>query len=221
MPLTRSDVENTTQGDLQELCDNAVGEGILYDYKLELYGGSDADKREFLKDVSSFANTAGGHIVIGIKEDGGLPTAVIGVAADLDAEKLRLENLLRDRIEPRILGLRMVPVDLDSGRRVLVVRIPRSWNPPHAVLHNKSRLIFARNSAGAHEASVDEMRSMFIAGATLLERSRDFQRRRMDDIHFRRRTGANSVRWRGRPNTAAYHSIFSSRSGGRHHPPRR
>jgi hypothetical protein len=166
MPLTRSDVENTTQGDLQELCDNAVGEGILYDYKLELYGGSDADKREFLKDVSSFANTAGGHIVIGIKEDGGLPTAVIGVAADLDAEKLRLENLLRDRIEPRILGLRMVPVDLDSGRRVLVVRIPRSWNPPHAVLHNKSRLIFARNSAGAHEASVDEMRSMFIAGAT-------------------------------------------------------
>jgi hypothetical protein len=30
---------------------NAVSEGILYDYKLDLYGGSDADKKEFLKDA--------------------------------------------------------------------------------------------------------------------------------------------------------------------------
>jgi predicted HTH transcriptional regulator len=32
---------------------------------------ADADVREFLKDVSSFANTAGGHLIIGMDEAGG------------------------------------------------------------------------------------------------------------------------------------------------------
>jgi hypothetical protein len=183
MTINRADIENITEIDLQELKDNAVGEGILYDYKLDLYGTSDADKREFLKDASSFANMTGGHILIGIEEDQGLPIGIPGVLADLDKEMLRLESLLRDRIEPRILGIRMQPVDLANGRRVLVIRIPKSWNPPHAVLHNKSRFIYARNSAGVHEASVDEMRSMFNAGADLLERASEFHRKRLIAVH--------------------------------------
>ena len=183
MPITRTDVEVITEADLQELLDNEVGEGILLDYKLDVYGSSDADKKEFLKDGSSFANTGGGHILIGIEEDGGLPTNIVGIAGDLDAEMLRLETLLRDRLEPRILGIRMVAVPLMNGRRVLIIRVPKSWSRPHAVLQNKSRLIFARNSAGVHEASVDEMRSMFNAGADLWEQAHVFQRERMKLIH--------------------------------------
>jgi hypothetical protein len=180
--LTRSDFENLGELDLQTLRENEVGEGMALDYKQALYGAADADKKEFLKDVSSFANTAGGHIVIGVAEDAGLPTQIVGVEADLDTEMLRLESLMRDRLEPRIVGVRIKPVPLENGRRALVIRIPKSWNPPHAVLQNKSRLIFARNSAGAHEASIDEMRTMFTAGADLLERAREFQRDRMDRV---------------------------------------
>jgi hypothetical protein len=183
MTINRTDIENSTENDLHELKDNAVGEGIRYDYKLDLYGNSDGDKREFVKDASSFANTAGGHIVIGVEEDQGLPIAFPGVMADLDKEMLRLENLLRDKIEPRILGIRMQPVGLGNGRRVFVIRIPKSWNPPHAVLQNKLRLIFARNSAGVHEASVDEMRSMFNAAADLLEQASEFHGKRLIAVH--------------------------------------
>jgi hypothetical protein len=184
MSFNRPDIENITEADIQELKDNAVGEGILYDYKLDLYGRSDADKKEFLKDASSFANTAGGHILIGVKEDQGLPIDIPGIATDLDEEMRRLESLLRDRIEPRILGIRMQPVGLTNARYVLVVRIPRSWNSPHAVLQNKSRLIFVRNSAGVHEASVDEMRTMFNAGADLFHQAREFQDKRLDVVHI-------------------------------------
>lgn len=179
MALTRDDFENITQADLDELRENEVAEGLLLDYKAELYGRSDSDKKEFLKDLSSFANTAGGHVLIGIGESGGLPTQIIGVEADLDAEVLRLESLLRDRIEPRIVGIRMVIVSVGNNRRVLAIRIPRSWNPPHAVLQNASRLIFARNSGGVHEASVDEMRAMFNLGTGVWERANDFQSERM------------------------------------------
>ena len=183
MAVTRGDIENITEKDLEELRDNAVSEGLLYDYKLHVYGGTDSDKKEFLKDVSSFANTAGGHILIGVKEDQGLPLDFPGITADLDKEKLRLESLLRDRIEPRILGVRIEPVNLNNGRRALVIRIPKSWYPPHAVLHNKSRQIFARNSAGVHEASVEEMRAMFTTGASLFDQAQQFQRNRMEIIH--------------------------------------
>jgi predicted HTH transcriptional regulator len=91
MTINRNDIEEITDADLRELKDNEVGEGILHEYKLDLYGTSDADKKEFLKDASSFANTAGGHIVVGVKEDQGLPIDFPGISTNPDEEKLRLE----------------------------------------------------------------------------------------------------------------------------------
>jgi predicted HTH transcriptional regulator len=163
-PIVRIMANFETEADLKQLLDNEVPEGILVEYKSELYGESSSDKREFLKDISSFANTVGGHLFIGVAASGGVPNGLPGLDADLDKEVQRFENLLRDRIEPRIVGTRIWRVPLSNGRPALVIRIPRSWNPPHAVVHNDARLIFARNSAGVHHASVDEMRSMFING---------------------------------------------------------
>jgi hypothetical protein len=170
------------KNEIESLLENEVAEGILRDYKRDLYGPSKEDKKEFLKDVSSFANTAGGEILIGIAETDGVPAEVIGVGGNLDAEIQRLTSLLRDSIEPRIVGVSMRHVQLANGR-VLVIRIPKSWNPPHAVLHGQSRLIFVRNSAGVHQASVDEMRTLFTAGATLRDEARKFQRERLEEIH--------------------------------------
>jgi Putative DNA-binding domain len=181
MPITRIDFDRLSETELERLRENEVAEGIDLDYKRDLYAHS--DKKEFLKDASSFANTAGGDIIIGMAENGGVPTELVGVDGNLDRETQRLESLLRDLMEPRIPGIRMRAVPLTNGRRAFVIRIPKSWNPPHAVLHNKSRLVFARNAAGVHEASVDEMRTMFTAGATLSERSREFQRQRMAEVH--------------------------------------
>ena len=73
MSITRIDFDRLSETDLRSLQENGVAEGIQLDYKRELYGNSDADKREFLKDVSSFANTAGGHIIIGVTEEDGVP----------------------------------------------------------------------------------------------------------------------------------------------------
>jgi predicted HTH transcriptional regulator len=157
MSITNTDLQRVSQADLEALIENEVSEGILIDYKLDLYEPTGDGNRKFLKHVSSFANTAGGHIIIGMDERGGLPTNLIGVEGDLDAQKQRLESLLRDRIEPRILGVGMQPVALSGGRNALVIRIPKSWNPPHAVV-NHTRIFYARNSAGAHHASVDELR---------------------------------------------------------------
>lgn len=184
LSITNIDLQSVTEADLEDLRNNGVSEGILIEYKRDLYKPTPDDKREFLKDVSSFANTAGGHIVVGMDAKDGLPTNLSGVGGGgLDAEILLLENLLRDCVEPRIVGVRMQPVSLSSGRNALVIRAPKSWNPPHAAVVNQTRLFYARNSAGAHHASVDELRAMFTAGATFLDRAREFHSRRLEQIH--------------------------------------
>jgi len=183
MGITKPNFERITESDLTELRESQIAEGLLIEYKRDAYGRSDDGKREILKDVSSFANTAGGHIVIGMAETGGLPTDLVGLDIDFDAEVQRLENLFRDCLEPRIIGLRMRPVPLANGRCALIIRVPKSWNPPHAVSFKGSRRYYARNSGGVHETSVEELRAMFTASATTSERIREFHRHRVTKIH--------------------------------------
>src|SRR6266568_8690395 len=179
MPITNIDLEHVTEADLLSLIEDRVAEGILYDYKRDSYEQSSAGKRELLKDVTSFGNTSGGHIIIGMVETGGLPESLVGIDGDLDREKQRLENLCRDCIEPRLVGIRMHAVPLANGRHALLIRVLKSWNPAHAVLFEGRRRYYARNSAGAHEASVEELRAMFTRGATLFDRIREFRRDRV------------------------------------------
>ncbi len=48
--------------------ENAVAESRSLDYKAALPSGGDEGKREFLCDVSSFANTVGGCLIYGVTE---------------------------------------------------------------------------------------------------------------------------------------------------------
>ena len=92
-----------TEDDLGLLVTNAVGESRTLEYKSELPGRTDRDKKEFLADVSSFANTSGGDLVYGIKEDNGVATEITGFrSADIDLEIRRLESLLASGLDPRI-----------------------------------------------------------------------------------------------------------------------
>ena len=92
MTLGLKPIEEITEDDLVGLVEAAVPERQDIDYKLETYGNTDGDKREFLADISSFANTAGGDIIIGMGEDGGIPMSVPGIDLDIDNEKLRLDE---------------------------------------------------------------------------------------------------------------------------------
>ena len=58
LPLTQIDAAQ-----LETLRADAVREGRQLEYKETLPGNSDDDKREFLGDVTSFANAAGGDLI--------------------------------------------------------------------------------------------------------------------------------------------------------------
>lgn len=189
MPIDRLDFDNIGEGDLSELVTGQVSEGLRIDYKKDLYGPLDSDKREALKDVSAFANAFGGHLVIGIEEENGLPINILGVPnVNPDDVILRMEQIIRTGIEPRLQGLRVRAVALANGAHCFVLRIQRSWNPPHRVSAQNSNRFWVRNSGGAHEASVEELRTMFTLGADAFERVHQFRDERLKEIISGNRT---------------------------------
>lgn len=176
MFLSTIPLERVSEADLQRLIADGVREGRDLDFKRDAVGDDRDAKREFLRDVTSFANTAGGHLIIGVAEAAGVADALIGLKAQPpDHEKLRLENLNRDGVEPRLVGVRIHEVMLSGGGYALVIKIPASWNPPHRVGFGGSNRFYARNSGGAYELSVEQLRSAFLGGAELERRLEDFR----------------------------------------------
>lgn len=183
MPIDRNDYENLSEIDIQDLVTGGVPEGLRIEYKRELYGATDADKKEALKDISAFGNADGGHLIIGVESQNGVPAVVHGIEVpNPDETVLRLEQLARSSIEPRILGIRTRAVVLANGRCCIVMRIPKSWTAPHRVNAYGTNRYWVRNSGGVHEASVEELRSMFLSGATAVDRMRVFRTERLQII---------------------------------------
>lgn len=160
-------------------------EGKLYDYKRDLIGNSDSDKKEFLSDVSSFANASGGHLIIGVEEEKGVPTRILGLdIADIDAEKNRLDNILLAGLKPRMVPVHQIhSVKLaETQRFVIVIRISKSLTMPHMVTFKDTNKFYSRNSHGKYLLDVGEIRNLFVMSETAFERIRNFRMERIAKI---------------------------------------
>jgi len=77
--------------------------------------GKDSKRRdELCKDVTAFANSAGGQFVYGMEEDKTFPTKP-GNGADPSITKEWLEPVIDSRVQPRIDGLVITPIQLAKG----------------------------------------------------------------------------------------------------------
>jgi hypothetical protein len=168
-------LEKIGEADLQQLIDNAVAEGRTIEYKQALHGGTDSEKKEFLADVSSFANTAGGDLLFGISEDKGVPVKVVGIGTtDPDLEVRRLDSIIAAGLEPRIRYNSRI-IETDAALKVLLVRIEKSWFGPHRVIFKGHDKFYGRNAAGKYPLDVNELRTAFTLSSTVTERIRAFR----------------------------------------------
>src|SRR4030067_1635251 len=131
MYITINDLNNLSENKIITLKENQIPEGKTIEYKESLPIESYESKKEFLADVTSFANTDGGNIIYGIKEENGIPIDICGIEIDNpDAEKLRLENIIRDCTEPRLPGIVIKSFILSNGKYAFIFYVPKSFNPP-------------------------------------------------------------------------------------------
>lgn len=184
MAIQDKSLADITEEDLRALITAQVAEQRTLDYKRDLPGNSDKENVELRKDVSSFANAAGGQLIFGMDAKMGIPVDLCGVqTTDPDGDILRMEGIIGAGIKPRIQGIEMRSFKLVSGRYVIIIRIPRSWTAPHMTMNTANwGLFFSRNSAGKYPLDIGEIRSAFIRSGSVAERIRTFRADRLAKI---------------------------------------
>ena len=181
-----------TKADIDMLIADSIGESKTLEYKQQLPGPKDDDKKEFLADVSSFANASGGDILYGItaavNEDGkktGEPKAVVPLhGTTADQAKLRLEEVIRRGIDPRLrVQIKEITGWGDDGQGfIILLHMPKSFSSPHMVTFKGTSRFFSRNSAGKYQLDVTEIRSAILATDSQSKRIMRFRQDRLGQI---------------------------------------
>ena len=116
--------------DLKLLIKNEVQENIHLDYKDSR--AIDRKKRhEIAKDVSAFANSDGGLLIYGIREENHLPTTLDEGVDHNKYTREWLEEVITSNITPIIDDLKIVQIPLSSDQSSFIIKIPKSYRAPH------------------------------------------------------------------------------------------
>ena len=179
MALQSLRLEEITASTIDSLRIRKEPEGLHLDYKLAWSLADNKEKREFLADVSSFANATGGDIVFGVREDDGIPVEVVGLQGFReDKDLLMAEQVLTTGLDPRGGGVRFHPVSLANGRTIVIVRIPQSPARPHMIRLGSDQF-FLRHSKGKQPMDAQQLRAEFLQSEMALKGFEEFRAERV------------------------------------------
>lgn len=181
MSLRHIRTDAIAESQLGELITQQAREIRELEFKQAVELATDDQKREFLSDVTAFANTDGGDLLFGMKASDGVASELVGLRNFVPDRVIgTMENLIRDAVQPRLPGVEFRTISLANGNAALLVRIPRSFAAPHMVRHCGVTRFCGRNSNGKYDLDVFELRTSFLANEGLADRLRSF---RLDRIN--------------------------------------
>jgi hypothetical protein len=122
--------------DIELLITNEIQESLTLDYKRceSLDRKNPNWKTDLSKDVSAFANSAGGTIIYGVIEKTHLPIAIDAGYDPKIITRESIEQVINSTIQRRIDGIRIKQIVLkknNPGNVIYVVNIPQSKQAPH------------------------------------------------------------------------------------------
>jgi ATP-dependent DNA helicase RecG len=168
-----------THTELLEIISNGENSGV--EFKRDVLANHD-----LAKELVAFSNLRGGMVLLGVEDDG----STSGVTrADLEEWVM---TTCRDKIRPAIIPFFEVVRDVEPGKDVAIVRVPRGYDV-HSLWHNNSNRYYIRVGTQSREATHEELGRLFqqrgairaelrpVSGATLA----DLDRRRLRDYFGR------------------------------------
>jgi len=129
MNLFNKPINQITYEDVVTFCQLGIGEGVNLDYKEDF-------PKHLEKSISAFANTNGGMIIIGVKENPDCkPQPPFEGIDHIPKLEDRIWNIILDNIYPPVFPeIQICPPT--QNKTFIVIRIPESNESPHAILNN-------------------------------------------------------------------------------------
>ena len=162
-------IKDYAADDIQSLLENKVPESKLLDYKRELQF-DEKSKVEFIYDVSSFYNTEGGCIIVGLDEEKDaenkglgipkMPEKVIAIE-NYDNLLLRIQDSVRQSTNPSITNLQFSPLISLNGSNVFLIGIPKTKSLPAMVTYGNNNRFFKRKANGKYFLDTYELFETF------------------------------------------------------------
>lgn len=168
------DIDDISLEDIRYLVDNQVPEGISLDYKVKNYEPTSGGKKELLKDVTAFANSSGGDLIIGIEDDKyNQAKTLVGIETDnIAADVNRLEQVIYNGIEPRLNTVKVKYIEYNN-RYIIVIRVGASPLFPHMVSFQKTNKFYIRKSDKNILLDAYELKNIFLKSENIAQNIRN------------------------------------------------
>lgn len=153
-------LQTVTREHVERLVTSGAREWVDLDFKQELYGNSDSQKRELAADIAAMRNDGAGVIVLGVAEEDG--AAVATPEVDLsDAEEARMRQAVASLTAPHA-AFEIVRVKGESEERGFYLLIaPPSPYRPHAVVVDTNLRFPRRDGTTKRWLSETEVADMY------------------------------------------------------------
>jgi hypothetical protein len=167
-------LEFVEHSDVMALIGSQVSEAFDLDFKSEMYAASSKGKHDAANDIAALANTAGGLIILGIREDDqARPADAPGVDL-VEEDELRIRQSVGSQVAPMpVFDIRRLEDPARPGHGFVLIAVLRSPLAPHAVIINEGLRYPRRNGATTRFLSEPEVAAAYRARFTAIDRQAD------------------------------------------------
>jgi ATP-dependent DNA helicase RecG len=162
----------TTHTELLEIISNGENSGV--EFKRDALTNLD-----LAKELVAFSNLSGGIVLIGVEDD----ESISGLTRP-DLEEWVMTTC-RDKIRPGIIPFFEIVRDIEPGKDVAIVRVPRGYDV-HSVWHNARNIYYIRVGSQCREPSPEELSRLFQQRGTFRAELRPVSGATIGDLDLRR-----------------------------------
>ncbi len=137
----------------------------FFDFKEMLpHSKNEPEKTRLYKSCCAFANSSGGFLIFGVKDDRALSPKDRLVGIDQTRDLPELFGSYPKNCNPSIpWNFLNPPLPLGNGNVIHIFEIPRSWNAPHSFeVASNGRCFVKRTNKGNEPMSYEEIRMAFL-----------------------------------------------------------
>lgn len=158
--------------DINELINNRVAENIRLEYKKTLDLKNSYQKKEFLKDITGFANSEGGLIIYGVEENkDSSPKIITGInIQNPDEFERKITEIIHTNVEPTPFSWKNRLISLQKNDLyVFIISIPPNSGFPFQRKQQSSDF-FLRHSKSIEPMSYNELKNKFLYPVTIIDK---------------------------------------------------